>query len=114
MTTAGPSTLPDQLVGARLPRWCLPPGWPMHGNQPAPADVRLADGRIESIAPHDAGAAASPGAWHLHGAPVLPGLVEAHTHLDKTFTLPRLGPLKPGLLAAIETMIADRLTWTEA
>ncbi|HWH81350.1 MAG TPA: amidohydrolase family protein, partial [Burkholderiaceae bacterium] len=46
--------------------------------------------------------------------PVLPGLVEAHTHLDKTFTLPRLGPLKPGLLAAIETMIADRLTWTEA
>jgi cytosine deaminase len=45
---------------------------------------------------------------------VLPGLVEAHTHIDKAFTLSRLGALRPGLLAAIETMIADRLTWTEA
>jgi cytosine deaminase len=52
--------------------------------------------------------------WDLQGAPVLPGLVEAHTHIDKTFTLPRIGPVKPGLLGAIDAMMADRLHWTAA
>ena len=103
---------PTLLAAARLPRWCLPAHWPMHGTQPALADVRIADARIVSIAPHDV-ATANDG-WNLHGAPVLPGLIEAHTHIDKAFTLPRLPALKPGLLAAIETMIADRAGWTEA
>ncbi|MDP9045214.1 MAG: amidohydrolase family protein, partial [Pseudomonadota bacterium] len=82
-----------------------------HAGAPALADLRLVDGRVESIAPH-AGPVA--GAWQLDGRPVLPGLVEAHTHIDKAFTLPRLSVLKPGLLAAIDTMVADRQTWTEA
>lgn len=102
---------PSRIVGARLPRWCLPTAWPTRGSQPALADLCLADGRIESIVPH---AGEVDGAWNLRGAPMLPGLVEAHTHIDKAFTLPRLGPLKPGLLAAIETMTADRQTWTAA
>ena len=102
---------PDLLTQARLPRWCLPAGWPMHGAQPALADVLVQDERIQSITPHALDAA---GGWNLRGAPVLPGLVEAHTHIDKAFTLPRLGAHKPGLLAAIETMIADRQTWTSA
>lgn len=86
----------------------------MHAGAPALADLRLAHGRIESIVPHAAHVEPAVGAWRLDGAPVLPGLVEAHTHIDKAFTLPRLGALRPGLLAAIETMMADRLTWTVA
>ena len=107
-----PPSAPSHLTAARLPRWCLPADWPMRGTQPALADLRLADDRVVSITPclDEKGA---PGAdWHLHGAPVLPGLVEAHTHIDKAFTLTRLGVVKPGLLAAIETMIADRAAWT--
>jgi cytosine deaminase len=100
---------PTRLAGARLPRWCLPAGWPANGSQPTLADLRLSNGRIESIVPHEGAVA---GGWQLDGAPVLPGLVEAHTHIDKAFTLSRLGALKPGLLAAIETMIADRAGWT--
>ena len=109
---------PRRLLGARLPRWCLPAAWPMHGTQPALAELRLTHGRIESVKPCEASVLAPAvtlaGDWQLHGAPVLPGLVEAHTHIDKAFTLPRLGALKPGLLAAIETMIADRTRWTAA
>jgi len=100
---------PAKLAGARLPSWSLPACWPANGAQPALADLRLSNGRIESIVPHQG---AVGGGWQLHGAPVLPGLVEAHTHIDKAFTLSRLGTLKPGLLAAIETMIADRASWT--
>jgi cytosine deaminase len=99
------------ITQARLPRWSLPAAWPMQGAQPVLADLRLANSRIESITPH-AGEHAE--GWNVRGAPVLPGLVEAHTHIDKAFTLPRLGALKPGLLAAIETMIADRQAWTVA
>jgi cytosine deaminase len=102
---------PNTLLQARLPRWSLPAAWPMRGTEPQLADVRLSAGRIASITPHDG---ALGDGWNLRGAPLLPGLVEAHTHIDKAFTLARLGPLKPGLLAAIETMIADRQTWTVA
>lgn len=43
-------------------------------------DVAIADGRIAAIAPHGG----RPGAAHLTGALLLPGLVEGHVHLDKT------------------------------
>ena len=102
---------PERITQARLPRWSLPAAWPMQGAQPALADLLLHDGRIEAITPHTA---ASPSGWNVRGAPVLAGLVEAHTHVDKAFTLPRLGALKPGLLAAIDATIADRQTWTVA
>jgi len=105
---------PAHITAARLPRWCLPAGWPSQGTQPALADLRLADGKIEAITPRVDGAISPGGDWHLNGAPVLPGLVDAHTHVDKAFTLPRLGTVKPGLLAAIETMMADRAAWTPA
>lgn len=48
----------------------------------------------------------------VQGRLVIPGLVDAHTHLDKTLTLSRLGELKPGLLNAIEAMMKDRATWS--
>ncbi|KQO27430.1 amidohydrolase family protein [Acidovorax sp. Leaf78] len=109
------SNTPDHLLRARLPRWLLPRQWPTQGSQPALADVHLVQGRVASIAPHSPAQPAPAGAtWDLAGALVLPGLVDAHTHLDKAFTLPRMGTVKPGLLGAIEAMMVDRQGWTEA
>ena len=109
-----PANRPTALRAARLPRWLLPPDWPTAAGQPALADIHMAQGRIARVALHQADAEASPGAWHLAGAPVLPGLVDAHVHLDKTFTLPRMGAVQPGLLGAIDAMMADKATWTPA
>ena len=50
----------------------------------APVDVRIAGGVIERVAP---GLATEPGVEEIDGAGgiALPGLVDAHMHLDKTF-----------------------------
>lgn len=50
--------------------------------------------------------------WELQGALVLPGLVDAHTHLDKAFTLSRIPHVEPGLLGAIDAMMQDKQHWT--
>ena len=101
------------LRRARLPRWLLPADWPRDGAEPRLADLRLARGRIERIAPHDGQPAPDDAeSWDLGGAPVLPGLIDAHLHLDKTFTRARLGEVRPGLLGAIDAMMADKAGWT--
>ncbi len=104
---------PAALCNTRLPRWLLPADWPSLAGQPLLADLTLDSGRITALAPATP-APAGAGRWDLQGAPVLPALVEAHTHIDKTFTLPRLGQVQPGLLGAIDAMLADRLHWTAA
>jgi cytosine deaminase len=110
-----PPHAPEHLLAARLPRWLLPDQWPVHGGQPALADLHLAQGRVLGLAPHDAHfTPPAATAWNLAGAPVLPGLVDAHTHLDKAFTLARMGAVKPGLLGAIDAMMVDRQSWTPA
>ena len=111
---SAPPAVPRRLLHARLPRWLLPQAWPQRQGQPLTATVSLGAGRIESVVPTDPALPAAPGDWNLAGAPVLPGLVDAHTHLDKTFTLPRMGQVQPGLLGAIEAMMADRMGWTAA
>lgn len=109
------SNAPDHIVRARLPRWLLPRQWPSSGGQPALADLHWAQGRMRGMVPHDPARPLPAGAtWDVGGALVLPGLVDAHTHLDKAFTLPRMGTVKPGLLGAIEAMMVDRQDWTEA
>ncbi|MFT7117592.1 MAG: cytosine deaminase [Rhodoferax sp.] len=106
---------PQRIVRARLPLWLLPSDWPCQNNQPELADIDMTQGCIQRITPHWPGTGPSePACWDLAGALVLPGLVDAHTHLDKAFTLPRMGVVKPGLLGAIEAMMADRKDWTEA
>ncbi|RYF72921.1 MAG: amidohydrolase, partial [Comamonadaceae bacterium] len=95
---------PDHILNARLPRWLLPHAWPTSAGQPALADLHLAQGRIQAMAPHDPARPLPAGStWDLAGALVLPGLVDAHTHLDKAFTLPRMGTVQP-----------SRPGWTEA
>lgn len=112
-----PQVVPDQprrLSGARLPRWSLPPDWPCVAGQVALAELQFEHGRIAALAPAGALPPSATDAWNLDGAPVLPGLVDAHTHVDKAFTLHRAAPLRPGLLSAIEAMHKDRVRWTAA
>ncbi len=100
---------PQGLARARLPRWCLPADWPITKGLPALADVGWHDGKVTTLRPS---AEPAENALDLRGAPLLPGLVDAHTHIDKTFTLHRLGRVPPGLLAAIDAMMLDRQGWT--
>ncbi|VCZ11461.1 hypothetical protein BANRA_00165 [Klebsiella pneumoniae] len=95
---------------ARLPAWALPDGWPTRANgEPLLADLAFRDGRIAALTPTDQ---PTPGLWDLAGALTLPGLVEPHAHLDKTFTIERCRPTQAGLLAAIHAMHEDRRHWT--
>lgn len=109
-----PCAAPTRLLHVRLPRWLLPAHWPSDtAGRPTLACLTLAAGHIEQLVPMSADTSpAGPADWDLAGAPVLPGLVDAHTHLDKTFTLERIGQVKPGLLAAIDAMMGDRAHWT--
>ncbi len=109
MQTSAPTRLDD----ARLPRWLLPPDWPECDGAPVPAQIALDHGRVQRVVPMRAAASHEPdGAWNLGGALVLPGFVDAHTHLDKAFTLPRMKNVQPGLLGAIEAMLDDRTRWS--
>ncbi|NBO77927.1 MAG: amidohydrolase, partial [Betaproteobacteria bacterium] len=102
------------LCHARLPRWLLPADWPTENGTPVLAHLRLDEqGRLQAVTPQQAMQPAD-GEWDLAGRLVLPGLVDAHTHLDKAFTLSRMGTVRPGLLGAIEAMMADRRQWTPA
>ncbi|MEA9391576.1 cytosine deaminase [Acerihabitans sp. TG2] len=96
------------ISNARLPVWALPADWPMHHGEPLTADIGFADGMISSLSPTKSSQCAL---WNLDGALVLPGLIEPHAHLDKTFTIGRSRPAGPGLLAAIDAMQQDRWHW---
>ncbi|VTO24045.1 putative cytosine deaminase [Klebsiella variicola] len=97
---------------ARLPAWALLDGWPTQANgEPQLADLAFRDGRIAAVTPS---VEPAPGLWDLAGALTLPGLVEPHAHLDKTFTIERCRPAQAGLLAAIHAMHEDRQHWTRA
>ena len=121
-----PETSPGSLRNARLPGWLcnqLNSAWPTVNGQPALADIDMANGLITSVKPSNnpshnpsiqSSAKSTAGGWDLAGALVLPTLLDAHTHLDKTFTLPRMGPVTPGLLGAIAAMMHDRSSWTAA
>jgi cytosine deaminase len=100
------------IHAARLPRWLLPSNWPVGETGPALATIEIAHARIQSIRP-ETGRPTGTTATDLGGALVLPGLIEAHAHLDKALTRPRLGALQPGLLAAIAAMQGDRHRWTD-
>ncbi|MBC7649694.1 MAG: amidohydrolase family protein [Vitreoscilla sp.] len=104
---------PDQLINARLPRWLLASDWPTKNGQPELADIHIANGLIVNIQPSiKPSTNANTPSWDVAGALVLPALVDAHTHLDKTFTLRRMGAVEPGLLGAIAAMMQDRSNWT--
>ena len=89
-TRAMPPPAPTRLDNARLPRWLLPAAWP---ERDGAAGARAHHAAARTRASTCCRWAARPvhaDTWDLHGAPVLPGFVDAHTHLDKAFTLPRM------------------------
>ena len=107
---AASSAVPHVLRAARLPAWCS-------ADAPGLKDLWLAAGRVERITAHKGAAvpnAPAVGDVHLHGAPVLPALVEPHAHLDKAYTVHRAPPRGPGLLAAIEASHGDEVNWSAA
>jgi len=99
------------IANVRLPAWLLPAGWPEEAGEPVTADLRIEAGKITSMTPFQPD---QNDLWDAQGMLALPGLLEPHAHLDKTFTIGRSRPLKPGLLAAIETLHEDRRHWTTA
>ncbi|WP_445289215.1 amidohydrolase family protein [Variovorax atrisoli] len=105
---------PSILSNVRLPRWLLPADWPQRDGVPELARIAIEAGRVRSVEPAVAAAPPPPDAWDLAGALALPCFVDAHTHLDKAFTLPRMKQVQPGLLGAIDAMLADRVQWTPA
>lgn len=105
---------PSILSNVRLPRWLLPAGWPQRDGVPELARIAIEAGRVRSVEPAVAAVPPPPDAWDLAGALALPCFVDAHTHLDKAFTLPRMKQVQPGLLGAIDAMLADRVHWTPA
>lgn len=74
------------------------------------ADLAIEAGRITALATHLPMTAAQE--WHLEGRVVLPGLVDAHTHLDKTYF--PLHNQSGTLLEAIEVWCANKRTRTKA
>lgn len=108
---SAPPPQPRRLRAARLPAWLGAPWTPGHERL---HDLHLHGGRVVAIHPYDPDQPAAEGDWLLHGAPVLPGLVEAHAHLDKAYTVHRAPPCGPGLLAQIEATERDSACWTPA
>ncbi|MGA0571453.1 amidohydrolase family protein [Variovorax sp. VNK109] len=116
-SSAATEVKPKLLLGARLPRWLLGDAWPLdERGSPQLARIAMADGQVTSVTPMTAADTArrdDTTTWHLDGALVLPGFVDAHLHLDKTFTLPRIGDVQPGLLGAIDASLRDLPNWTD-
>lgn len=111
MSISIPTSPLNGIANVRLPAWLLPGDWPVQAGEPVTADLRFDAGKITSLMPSQP---QQDHLWNAHGALALPGLIEPHAHLDKTFTIGRSRPSKPGLLAAIETMHQDRQHWTAA
>ena len=100
------------LCNARLPRWLLS-GLGIAAEN-ALVRIEILAGRVASIKAETASHPRAAGSelWDLQGALVLPGMVDAHLHLDKAFTLERMGEVQPGLLGAIDAMMVDKAQWT--
>ncbi len=123
----------QKVCNARLPLWTLPPSWPQEEGRPALADLTFEGACILSIEASELFEAApfahepkpskaelsrgvsrhdEPQVLDVGGALVLPGLLDAHTHIDKTLTLGRIGEVQPGLLNAIQAMMVDKARWS--
>lgn len=99
---------PYRLVGARVPAALAPAGL-TRTDDVVSADIIVAAGRVAAVTPTGAVAEVS-GVRDiaLAGRMVWPGLVEAHTHLDKGHITPRRPNLDGTFMGALDAVMADR------
>lgn len=110
-----PSEQPRFIGNARLPRWLLPSPWPVVNEEVALALLKLEDQRVREMVPMRGDLPLlTGGGWDIRAALVLPGFVDAHTHLDKALTAARLGAVAPGLLGRDCSHRRGSKRWTAA
>jgi cytosine/creatinine deaminase len=107
--------VPYWLVNARVPIELLDTvvqatAMPRASNL-ANVSLRIANGHITAI--ECAGPVDEAPIYDLAGGLVFSGWVDAHTHLDKGHTGPRINALDCSLVEAINASESDRLLWTQ-
>lgn len=98
---------------ARVPSACLPSGLASAGPAWEPwveVDIEVAGDRIVGATP----SGGATGGVDLGGVLVFPGLVDCHTHLDKTHTWDRAPNPRGEFWDAISILQADSARWDEA
>ncbi|WP_147232359.1 amidohydrolase [Psychromonas sp. B3M02] len=110
MSSSITTPVPQWLTNLRLPEWLLPTDWPLLNGLPQLAHVEVSAGAVAKLTPILPSDVIE--SINIDGALCLPSLVEAHAHLDKTFTRHRIGDVTPGLLGAIEAMQQDKSKWS--
>jgi len=93
-----------KLASVRIPRCLRGEAWAGNDDALALFDVELEAGVVSAIAP----TRESGGARGL----LLSGLVDAHTHIDKGYTVQDVGAAQGNLFEAIGRMEAHRAGWT--
>ncbi|HZF75471.1 MAG TPA: cytosine deaminase [Acetobacteraceae bacterium] len=94
-----------------LSHLATPPAPPSDQDGLVRVDIRVEDGRIADVAP----AGSAPEGVDMRGGQVWPGLVDAHTHLDKGHIWPRMRNADGTFAGAINAVMADRgAAWSEA
>lgn len=100
---------------ARVPLVCLPEDWAVveEGQAVEPwseVDIELEGGRIKAVRPSSG---KGEDGEDLGGSMVFPGLVDCHTHLDKTHTWDRAPNPRGEFWDAITVLHADSAKWDE-
>ena len=100
-----------RLVNARVPACLTNAAVPADAEGLARVDLRIAQGRIAAIVPHDPAGVAGVATHALvdaDGGIVLPGFVDAHVHLDKGHIWSRAPNPDGSFMGALTTVGADR------
>ena len=93
-----------KLGSVRIPRCLRGEAWAGHGDAHALFDVEIEAGVVSAIVPaRESGAARGL---------LLSGLVDAHTHIDKGYTVQQVGAAQGNLFEAIGRMAQHASGWT--